>query len=80
MLEKGEWISSCNLHGIFSMKGAATSLRIHETINESAKRPQYAIRADRRPIPETTVRQASQAQPAQHDARHVAAHIFVSSP
>lgn len=58
------------------MRGAATSLRIQETIRESAKRPQYAILADRRLIPDTTVRHASHAQAAQHDARHEAAHIF----
>lgn len=64
------------LQGIFSKRGAATSRRIHETIRESAKSPQYAILADRRLILDTTVRHASQAQAAQHDARQEAAHIF----
>lgn len=58
------------------MRGAATSLRIQATIRDKANSPQYAIRADRRLIPETTVRQASQAHAAQHDARQEAAHIF----
>ena len=65
-----------NLQGSFSMRGAATSRRIHETIRERAKSPQQAILADLRLIPETTVRHASQAHAAQHDARHEAAHIF----
>lgn len=65
-----------NLQGSFSMRGAATSRRIHETIRDRAKRPQYAILADLLLIPETTVRQASQAQAAQQDARQEAAHIF----
>lgn len=58
------------------MRGAATSRRIHETMSERAKRPQYAIRADFRLIPETTVLQASHAHAAQHDARQEAAHIL----
>ena len=45
-------------------------------MRESAKRPQYAILADRRLIPDTTVRHASHAQAAQHDARQDAAHIL----
>lgn len=47
-------------------------------MRESAKRPQYAILAERRLIPDTTVRHASHAQAAQHDARQDAAHIFLS--
>lgn len=66
------------LQGIFSIRGAATSLRIHDTISESAKRPQYAIRAERRLIPDTTVRHASHAHAAQHDARQEAANISLS--
>lgn len=68
-----------HLQGIFSRRGAATSLRIQETIKERAKRPQYAILADLRLILETTVRHASHAHAAQHDARQEAAHIFFSS-
>lgn len=67
------------IQGIFSMRGAATSLKIHETIREKAKRPQYAIRADRRPMLETTDWQAWHAQTAQHWVKQEAAHIF-SSP
>lgn len=64
------------LQGIFSSRGGATSRRIHEAIRENAKRKQYAILADRRLILETAVWHKLQAQPAQHDARHEAAHIF----
>lgn len=59
------------------MSGAATSLRIHATIKERAKRPQYAIRADRRLIPDTTDWHALHAHDAQQDARQPAAHIFL---
>lgn len=66
-----------NLQGMLSMRGAATSLRIQATMRDRENSPQYAIRADRRLIPDTTVRQASQAHAAQHDARQEAAHIFL---
>lgn len=58
------------------MRGAATSRRIQETMSDSAKRPQYAILADRLLILDTTVLHASHAHAAQHDARQEAAHIF----
>src|SRR4051812_2096503 len=63
------------IHGNFWRRGAATSLRTHETMRERAKRPQYARRADRREMPDATDVQSPQVQDAQHDAKHDAAHI-----
>lgn len=75
-IKKNEILRNNYLQGIFSIKGAATARRIQETMSDSANKPQYAIRADRLLIPDTTVWQAVQAHPAQHEARHDAAHIF----
>jgi len=59
-------------------RGAATSRSTQEARRESAKRPQYAIRAERRPMLPTAVRHASHAHAAQQDARHDAAHMVAT--
>jgi hypothetical protein len=64
------------IHGILARSGPAKSRKIHETMRDKAKSPQYAIRAERREILPTTPVHAAHAHDAQHDARHDAAHIL----
>ena len=59
-----EKIGEGNLQGSFSIRGVATSRGIHEMMRESAKRPQYAILAERRLILKTPQSDASHAQAA----------------
>jgi hypothetical protein len=75
--ETPQW-NKKNLHGILARSGPAKSRKIHETIRDKAKRPQYAIRAERREMPPATPLHASHAHDAQQDARHDAAHILLS--
>jgi hypothetical protein len=51
------------------MSGAATSRRIHETINEIPKRPQYPNLADRLVMPEATEEQRPHVNEAQQEAK-----------